>query len=388
MPQKLSAMKYIKNNKRRVSVLIVSLGLCFALIYLTQFLLSSTEETIRPILLDNTRKIQYINLAGSSLGIDVKHLSDEEIAAEYEQKIHALAERLEAHPGVKAVYYAPVVYVNLVLVVGDMGVEIPLLPQEDVSAVLSYFGGELTEGRMPENPGELVLDSASMKNSGYRIGDYLYEQGYGKTYKIVGILDCGSYFGCGIPADGWTWNYQLVVLSESIEDMSAVLREEGIHVRENFDNVADYTEGVKMMKEEVTDVIGGSVKYIYVGITVLLFVSLTLVYTSYLRDRHNEWCLYCSIGFSRKELYFSILRELLFSFAAGLLIGGAVISFSAVVLKYVMLEPQGLRCRYFHPQTLGEILCSYVLLLGVLQIPIRYALYRIRTIDAIDDDLY
>ncbi len=388
MPQKLSAMKYIKNNKRRVYVLIVSLGLCFALIYLTQFLLSSTEETIRPILLDNTRKIQYINLAGSSLGIDVKHLSDEEIAAEYEQKIHALAERLEAHPGVKAVYYAPVVYVNLVLVVGDMGVEIPLLPQEDVSAVLSYFGGELTEGRMPENPGELVLDSASMKNSGYRIGNYLYEQGYGKTYKIVGILDCGSYFGCGIPDDGWTWNYQLVVLSESIEDMSAVLLEEGVRVRENFDNVADYTEGVKMMKEEVTDVIGGSVKYIYVGITVLLFVSLTLVYTSYLRDRHNEWCLYCSIGFSRKELYFSILRELLFSFAAGLLIGGAVISFSAVVLKYVMLEPQGLRCRYFHPQTLGEILCSYVLLLGVLQIPVRYALYRIRTVDAIDDDLY
>lgn len=388
MPQKLSAMKYIKNNKRRVSVLIVSLGLCFALIYLTQFLLSSTEETIRPILLDNARKIQYINLAGSSLGIDVEHLSSEEINAEYEQKIHALAERLEARPGVKAVYYAPVAYVNLVLVVGDMGVEIPLLPQEDIPAVLAYFGGEVTEGRLPENPGELVLDSASMKNSGYRIGDYLNEQGYGKTYQIVGILDCGSYFGCGIPADGWDWNYQLVVLSESIEDMSAVLLEEGVRVRENFDNVVDYTEGVKVLKEEVTDVIGGSVKYIYVGITVLLFLSLTLVYTSYLRDRHNEWCLYCSIGFSRKELYFSILRELLFSFAAGLLIGGVVISFSAIILKYVMLEPQGLRCRYFHPQTLGEILCSYVLLLGVLQIPVRYALYRIRTIDAIDDDLY
>ena len=80
MPQKLSAMKYIRNNKRRVSVLVVSLCLCFVLTYLTQFLLSSLEETVTPIVMENTKKIQYISLAGSSLGLDVEHLEDGELS--------------------------------------------------------------------------------------------------------------------------------------------------------------------------------------------------------------------------------------------------------------------------------------------------------------------
>jgi len=42
---------------------------------------------------------------------------------------------------------------------------------------------------------------------------------------------------------------------------------------------------------------------------------------------------------------------------------------------------------YFYPKMVAEIVCSYVLILGLLQIPIRAALYKIRTIDAMDDDL-
>lgn len=92
--------------------------------------------------------------------------------------------------------------------------------------------------------------------------------------------------------------------------------------------------------------------------------------------------------FSRNVIYFSILRELAFTFAAAIAIGGVIISLSVVALDYALLIPLGLKCRYFYPRTLGEIFCSYVLLFGVLQIPVRYALYKIRTIDAIEDDLY
>ena len=59
MWQKLSAMKYIKNNKRRVSVLIVSLVLCFVLFYLVKFLLSVTVVTFRVMTVGNAEKIQY-----------------------------------------------------------------------------------------------------------------------------------------------------------------------------------------------------------------------------------------------------------------------------------------------------------------------------------------
>ena len=60
MPQKLSAINYIKNNVRRVVVLTVSLGLSFVLVYLTQFMLSTTEESFKRIVFQNTRKMQVM----------------------------------------------------------------------------------------------------------------------------------------------------------------------------------------------------------------------------------------------------------------------------------------------------------------------------------------
>lgn len=82
------------------------------------------------------------------------------------------------------------------------------------------------------------------------------------------------------------------------------------------------------------------------------------------------------------------MRELLFTFGAALVLGGMLSLTAAFVLNAVMMVPQGLKCRIFHPKTIAEILCIYAFLLGILQIPVRYALCKIRTIDAIEDDLY
>lgn len=389
MPQKLSAMKYIKNNRRRTAVLIVSLGLCFVLIYLTQFLLSSTEESMKPILLENTKKLQVVMLAGkSTLGIDTEGLTDEELTEVYAQKNIEVTERLKKIKGVKNAYFSQILYCTITPAVGSMSYEMPLVDKEEIPKILEYFGAQLTEGRLPENPGEVVLDTLSMKNNGFELNGYFNEKNYLQYYKIVGVVDCSSYFGCGIPSREWTASSAIIVFSEGIDDMSEALREIGIRVRENYDVVVDFKWGEKWMEEEITEQLESSTRFVYVGIIVLLFISVSVVYTTYLRDRHDEWCLYCSIGYSRRTIYYAIMRELLFTFAAALVIGGAIISVSVVLLNYAMLEPQGLKCRFFYPKTLAEILCIYVMLLGILQIPVRYALYRIRTIDAMDDDLY
>lgn len=388
MPQKLSAMKYIKNNKRRCSVLIVSLGLCFVMTYLTQFLLSTTEESFRPLLIENTKKLQYINIAGSSYGLDVENTDEEELTLLWNQKNMELAEKLATHEGVKKTYYAQILWGMVAPAVGNMTYEIPLVDKENVPTILEHFGTSVSKGRLPEHPGEIVLDEATMKNQNYILNDYFNQTSLGENYKIVGILDCDSYFGCGIPSDQHTQPYMITVLSDGIDDMSAHLKQEGIQVREKYDSVIDYQWGKEFMQKEIIEVIGTSTTFIYGGIILLLSVSLCIVYTMYLRDRHNEWCLYCSIGYSRKTIYFSIMRELLFTFAAALLIGSIIIGFAQLVLFVVMIEPQGLKCKYLHWNTLGEILCTYILILGILQIPVRYALYKIRTIDAMDDELY
>lgn len=391
--QKLSAWNYIKNNKGRISVLIVSLGLCFMLTYLTQFLLSTSEETISPIVLENTRKIQYISLAGSSLGINQEDYNDDkDYAEEFEKRNLILAEKLREKKGILEVYYAQIIYNEIKPVVGQMTVEIPCVEKEEVPAILNHFGAKLVSGRMPENPGEIVLDKASMNNNHFELNGYfgndMYRD-YENAFQIVGVLDCEEYFGCGIASDKYEYNFMLAVLSDgSIEDMAGMLESVGIDVRENYDTVVDYKWGQEFMENSVTNVIGNATKYIYVAIMLLLFISMFIVYTMYLRDRHKEWCLYCSIGYSRKSIYLSIMKELLFTFATALLIGGILIIAGMVFLDFVLIKPQGIRCGYFYPGCIGEILCSYVLLLGILQIPVRYALYKIRTVDAIEDDLY
>ena len=390
MSQKLSAMNYIKNNRRRTAVLIVALSLCFVLTYLTQFLLSTTEESFRSICVENTRKIQYINLAASSLGLDVS-LDLEELMPLYVQANQELGERLETHPGVKKVIYSQILYEYIMPAIGQMTVELPLVEPEEVPVLLEHMGAVLAEGRMPEVPGEMVLDQASMKNNGYALDGYFNEISMGTSYKIVGVLDYDGYFGCGIAyemgsaASGYN---MLIVLSEGIEDMSALLLDEGIEVRDTYDNIFDYKEGLELLQTGVIDVIGNSTRFIYVGVILLLSIALIIVYTMYLRDRHEEWCLYSSIGYARRTVYFSILRELLYTFVAALAIGAVLILGGEVLLDAVMIQPSGLKCRYFAPSTLGEILCTYVLIFGILQIPVRYALYKIRTVDALEEDMY
>ena len=173
----------------------------------------------------------------------------------------------------------------------------------------------------------------------------------------------------------------------SIEDISSVLSDFGIKVREDNDYIMDYKNGQEEMEEEVVSEIEKGTKYIYPGIMLLLFFSVFIVYTMYIRDRHSEWCLYCSIGYSRKSVYFEVLRELLFTFVTALFIGIAFAGIMTAVLDIVMIQPLGVRCRYFYPQTIFEIICYYILLLGLLQIPVRYAIYKICTIDAMDDDM-
>ncbi len=57
--QKLSPMRYIRNNKRRVSVLVVSLSLCIAIIYVVNFLVMTTDAMARNVFLD-TRKLSCV----------------------------------------------------------------------------------------------------------------------------------------------------------------------------------------------------------------------------------------------------------------------------------------------------------------------------------------
>lgn len=383
--QKLSAMRYIKNNKRRVSVLIVSLTLCFVLTYISFFFLSTTTETFRSVLLDNAEKLQYIEPSARVFDLDYEMSVEDEYLRKYDIKLNELIDRLREKEEIKDAFKAEIVYGTVQSFVGRYTFELPLVTKEEMPILLKHMKAALTEGRLPEKNNEIVLSESAMKNEDYRLGDSLKEN---HSITIVGIIECEYYFGCGIYEGDAYDNQRICILSDgSIEDLTLFLNNMGYKVDRSREKIIDKTSGEEDLQNDVIDAIEGGTDIVYVFILAVLFIVLLIVYTTYLRDRQNEWCLYSSIGYSKKAIYFSIIRELLFTFAVSLFAGGIIIFFMEAALDYCMIRPMGIKCRYFYPDVLMEIICSYVFLLGMLQLPVRYELYKIRTIDAMDDDL-
>ena len=382
--QKLSPMRYIRNNKRRISVLIVSLCLCLTIIYVANFLIMSTDATARKLFLAPLERMCAIGFSYENLGITDEDFNEEnlpKLKEKMNQKQIEYAKKLDgAENVVKAIPYAPA-NVNIKPPIAMLGYNIPLIEPEYADALLEHMGAKLIEGRLPEKPNEIVLDKASMLNNGFVVGGKK-----GEKYTITGILDCDLYFGYGIRSEQ-SYVGLYILTDKRVDDAEKYFEVLGLEFEKDYDYVEDYSfwmdEYDKYIKSQLVD----ATKYIYTGIFVILFISLFVVYTTYLRDRHNEWCLYCSIGYSRKTIYFSILRELLFTFVTALLLGAVLIGISEIILYFTMVEPSGLKCRFFYPDVLFEILCTYVLLFGGLQLPVRISLWNIRTIDAMEDDL-
>ena len=379
--QKLSPMRYIRNNKRRVSVLVVSLSLCIAIIYVVNFLVMTTDAMSRNVFLD-TRKLSCI--IGFTLNFEDDEYADkdnDELKKIWNDIYRENAQKLDQEENiVKAIPFYPV-NIQISPPIGTLGFNLPFIDTENADVLLEHMGATIIEGHLPEKPYEIALDKATMLNRGFSVGEKIND------FTITAILKCDYYFGYGIIGNE-RYNGLNILTKECVEDATTLFPLIGREYNKDTDLLDDYNTFMHYYEMDVKKQLVDSTKYIYVGIFILLFVSLFVVYTTYLRDRHNEWCLYCSIGYSRKSIYLSIIGELLFTFIGAILAGTVITTAMVFILDALMMSPKGMMCQYFYPDKILEILCAFVLFFGLLQLPIRYALYKIRTIDAMEDDLY
>ncbi len=387
MSPKLYARTYLKNNKKRVTILIISLTLSAVLNYLTSFMLSVSSETVEDLCCDVPGVMQYMSYNNMGIVIgDEEYDSYSDAVGIYNEKLEKLGKKIENDcDKVKKVYCAESIYGCVRALFVTWYFEGALLPSEDIADYLEYYDAKLIEGRMPEGGGEVLLDSATIKNNGSKVGDPLKD--YEKDYIIVGVVESEYNLICGTPNPDVVEGDSLFIFSDGIEDLQAELREIGLEITEDDVYWSDYKTQERNFQKDLVDVIDSSSQIIYVGIVILICIALSIIYTTFLRDRHSEWCLYASIGYSGKAIYFSILRELLFTFAVALAAGAAVTSLSVVLIGLLYLTPNGLKCRYIDIGSMGQIAENFLIFFAILQIPIRYALYRIKTIDTIDDDL-
>lgn len=388
MSQKIPAFYYIKNNKRRVSVLVVSLAMFFIITYMSMFLLSTTSETFRSVLTESTKYIQYILLTDKDLDIDAGILQDGITEEDYmdavNKKYNSIKGDFKKCKGIEDVFIVQTEYAYVTSIVGNYYIEIPMTNKKQMDMLLKHMGAELADGRLPEKKGEVVLDRKIIKNHGYKKGDTLNRN---SDVKIVGIIECDYYFGCGIANNNKTFtNPELCVVTDgTVHNLEKTIEKQGV-ILENSEFI-DLANGEKKLQDEIIDTISGSTNFIFAGIMVIVAILVVIVNISYMRDRRSEWCLYSSIGYSRKAVYYSILREMLFVFVTALLTAAVVSIILMKLLDIFLITELGLTCLYFIPETLIEILCAYIALFGILQIPVRFEIYKIKTIDAIDDDM-
>ena len=387
MRSKLSAWKYVRNNKGPCAVMITALCLSFMAMYMLYALLQTSVESFAPLIYKLSMKISYASITGSSYGLDVNgYESYEELSAAYDEKQEQLMENLRARDGIDDVYFTQIIMCTYNAVIGYFTFETPLLEADEIPAFLDHMGAELVEGRLPSGEGEMLVDSTIMKNSDYEIGGYFMDDWYGETFRIVGVISSDCLISVGTPMGYTNSGWYIVVLNgEDTADLHGILREEGIALKDS-DEVIDHPEYLATYNDSVIGPIVSVVSGVMLAVMIILTIMVMIAYVSFMRNRVSEYCLYASIGYGRSEIYGMILREMLILFGLGSLVGLAVSLIGGLLIHELLIVPAGLIGHLIYPVQIFKILAIFIFIMGMLQLPVLVCLSGIRTIDAVEKE--
>ena len=387
MRSKLSAWKYVRNNKGPCAVMITALCLSFMAMYMLYALLQTSVESFAPLIYKLSMKISYASITGSSYGLDVNgYESYEELSAAYDEKQEQLMENLRARDGIDDVYFTQIIMCTYNAVIGYFTFETPLLEADEIPAFLDHMGAELVEGRLPSGEGEMLVDSTIMKNSDYEIGGYFMDDWYGETFRIVGVISSDCLISVGTPMGYTNSGWYIVVLNdEDTADLHGILSEEGIALKDS-DEVIDHPEYLATYNDSVIGPIVSVVSGVMLAVMIILTIMVMIAYVSFMRNRVSEYCLYASIGYGRSEIYGMILREMLILFGLGSLVGLAVSLIGGLLIHELLIVPAGLIGHLIYPVQIFKILAIFIFIMGMLQLPVLVCLSGIRTIDAVEKE--
>lgn len=386
MKSKLSALKFVRNNKKQVWVMILALSLTFMTMYIINFLLLTTRESFKTLFLEQPKRVAYLDLSLDTMRVEEEgYASDDEYNQAIEQARDKIIADIKKHEGISDAVFTQAASAKYQGLIGDVGYDFPLLSKEQIPQFVNHMGAKLIEGRMPEGDGEILVDEKVLKNNKMEIGGYFNESSYGHVFKVVGVLT-SDYMTCvgtpmGYTNSGW---YIVVLCDETNADMTKVLKDIGITPTE-YDTIYDSVDWAKMYQELVVETIDAALLAILIVVIIFLAISILVAYVSFMRSRVNEYCLYTSIGFGRKDVYEMIMREILIIFGISILLGSLVTVIIMIQFGNFILEPMGLIYKYFYPEHLLRILAAFVAIVGLLQIPISVTINNIKTIDRIEE---
>ncbi|MBP5192609.1 MAG: ABC transporter permease [Eubacterium sp.] len=386
MKNRLSAWKYIRNNKKTAGVLIIALAFSFMGMYVVYTLLATAMESFKPIMFENPKKVSYISLSTETMGV---MRDDYETSEEYEEAVekrrNEIIEGLKKNPGIEDAYNTQVIDCLYAAVMGQWSYEVPLIDQEQIPEFLEHTGAKLIEGELPDEGAEILVDKVIMKNQDLSVGDWFMEKWWGESFKVCGVIESDGMYCVGTPLGATNRGWYIMVLNdETTPDMTKILSEQGVIVSAE-DEIVDAVTNAEKYRTDIKGAIESVVNAIFAVVLIFLAISVFVAYVSFMRNRVNEYCLYASIGYARGDIYGMIIREMLIIFGIGIAAGFILSVTAAGLMNILFIEPKGLISRLIYGDKIYGLIAVYIFIMGLLQLPVLMNIYDIKTIDAIED---
>lgn len=386
MKKGISAVKYIRNNKRTCFVLIIAFALTIMVMYVINFLLSATKESFKTIMLEMPKKVMYANLSDEAYGINEEDFAThEEYVDKYQETVEETENKMRALDGVKFVKRAQKIDTKYAGIIGMVVYETPLLEKEEIKGYIDHFNAKLIDGKMPEEPGDILVDKNVFANRHYEIGGYYMKEFYGETFKVCGVIESDYMICVGMP-NGFTnsgW-YTVICIDEPITQFKDIAEKLDLNISETED-IIDANDYRAFYDDDVVKSIDSSMDIIILVVMIFLAVSVIVAYVSFMRNRVSEYCLYSSIGYSKKSIYAMMMREMIIIFAAGIIIGAMIAGVIVIFLNKTAVEPMGLIGKLVDLNQISKIMTAVICIIGLLQIPAVMTINSIKTIDMIED---
>lgn len=386
MKKGISAVKYIRNNKRTCFVLIIAFALTIMVMYVINFLLSATKESFKTIMLEMPKKVMYANLSDAAYGINEEDFAThEEYVEKYQETVEETENKMRALDGVKFVKRAQKIDTKYAGIIGMVVYETPLLEKEEIKGYIDHFNAKLIDGKMPEEPGDILVDKNVFANRHYEIGGYYMKEFYGETFKVCGVIESDYMICVGMP-NGFTnsgW-YTVICIDEPITQFKDIAEKLDLNISETED-IIDANDYRAFYDDDVVKSIDSSMDIIILVVMIFLAISVIVAYVSFMRNRVSEYCLYSSIGYSKKSIYAMMMREMIIIFAAGIIIGAMIAGVIVIFLNKTAVEPMGLIGKLVDLNQISKIMTAIICIIGLLQIPAVMTINSIKTIDMIED---
>ena len=368
---KLSPLPYIKHNKRRTSALVISLSMFAMMIYTLGYLLGCVIEPFETNM--------YGVKAKMTLFCGRVDIGEYETTEEWNELVTPVMEdqrdRAKEVLGTDDVFVVRLGNVKLNTIFGEASTVVFYFDtEEEMNRYADHVGAHLVSGRMPENPGEIVVDTMAYKNAGEGLLSTL-----GEGHTIVGQVECPYYALFGYPLEIEN-NLSILALHDSADaDVAKKLEAAGwdlVYYNDYESSSEQYCEMIETLED---------IKILITAISgTLLGICVLVVLSIHIRDRHEEWCLFNSIGFSSFEIYILAVKELLISFGGAVLIGCILSGLAVLGLGKFLIEPMGLYVPFIRPLDAQKVILMLIAIFGLCQIPLFLQIRTINTVDQIE----